>query len=37
MALMLTKYETRGLLMAFGGLRLGEACAVTKNQLEADR
>jgi integrase len=37
MALMLTKYETRGMLMAFAGLRLGEACAVTKSQLEGDR
>jgi integrase len=37
LALMLCKYEVRGLLMAFAGLRLGEACAVTKNQLEDDR
>ena len=37
LALMQSKYEVRGLLMAFGGLRLGEACAVTGSQLEGDR
>lgn len=37
MALMFCKYEVRGLLMAFGGLRLGEACAVTGSQLNGDR
>ena len=37
LALMMTKYEVRGLLMAFAGLRLGEACAVTGSQLEGDR
>ena len=36
-ALMFCKYETRALLMAYGGLRLGEACAVTGAQLEEDR
>ena len=36
-ALMTTKYEVRGLLMAYAGLRLGEACAVTKHQLQNDR
>ncbi|WP_128639058.1 tyrosine-type recombinase/integrase [Rhodococcus opacus] len=36
-ALMQCKYETRGLLMMYGGLRLGEACAVTAKQLNGDR
>jgi integrase len=37
LALMLSKHEVRGLLMAYGGLRIGEACAVTGGQLEDDR
>jgi integrase len=37
LALMFSKYEVRGLLMAYGGLRLGEACAVTGSQLDTDR
>jgi integrase len=37
LALMLSKYEVRGVLMAYGGLRLGEACAVTGAQLDEDR
>ena len=36
-ALMCSKYEVRGLLMAYAGLRIGEACAVTHNQLSGDR
>jgi integrase len=37
LALMLSKHETRGLLMMYGGLRLGEACAVTAKSLDGDR
>ena len=37
LALMQSKYEARGLLMAFAGLRLGEACAVTHKARRADR
>jgi len=37
LALMLSKFETRGLIMMYGGLRLGEACAVTGKQLDGDR
>lgn len=36
-ALMQCRYETRGLLMMYAGLRLGEACAVTSDQLSGDR
>lgn len=36
-ALMQCQYEARGLLMMYGGLRIGEACAVTKNQLNGDQ
>lgn len=36
-ALMQCRYETRGLLMMYAGLRIGEACAVTSNQLNGDR
>lgn len=36
-ALMQCRYETRGLLMMYGGLRLGEACAVSSSQLSGDR
>lgn len=37
MALMLSRYETRGLLMAFAGLRVAEACAVTSKSRLGDR
>ena len=37
LALMLSKHETRGLLMMYAGLRIGEACAVTSKQLDGDR
>lgn len=36
MALMLSRYETRGLLMAFAGLRVAEACAVTHKSRRGD-
>lgn len=36
-ALMQCKYELRALLMMYGALRLGEACAVTSKQLVGDR
>jgi integrase len=36
-ALMQCKYELRALLMMYGGLRLGEACAITSKQLNGDR
>ncbi|MGB7238084.1 MAG: hypothetical protein WBD41_19170, partial [Rhodococcus sp. (in: high G+C Gram-positive bacteria)] len=36
-ALMQCKYEVRALLMMYGGLRLGEACAITAKQLSGDR
>lgn len=31
------KYEIRGLLMLYAGLRLGEACAITRADLDGDR
>jgi integrase len=37
LALMQSRYEARGLLMMFAGLRLGEACAVTYKQRTGDR
>ena len=37
LALMLSKHETRGLLMMYGGLRLGEACAITRKSIDGDR
>jgi len=37
MALMLSRYELRGLLMMYGGLRLGEACAITHKARRDDR
>jgi integrase len=37
LALMQTPHETRALLMMFCGLRLGEACAVTRDALSGDR
>lgn len=36
-ALMQCRYETRGLLMMYAGLRIGEACAVSGSQLSGDR
>ncbi len=36
-ALMQCKYELRALLMMYGALRLGEACAITSKQLNGDR
>jgi hypothetical protein len=36
MALMLSKYETRGLLMAYAGLRSAEACAVIHKSRRGD-
>jgi len=37
MALMLSRYEIRGLLMMYAGLRLGEACAITHKARRGDR
>lgn len=37
LALMQTPHEVRGLLMMYGGLRIGEACAVTPSSLDGDR
>lgn len=37
LALMTCPYETRGLLMMYGGLRLGEACAITRLDVNGDR
>lgn len=37
LALMTCTYETRALLMAYGGLRLGEACAIEPGDLRGDR
>lgn len=37
MALMLSQFETRGLLMAYAGLRVAEACAVTFKSRRDDR
>lgn len=36
MALMLSRYETHGLLMAYAGLRVAEACAVTRKSRRGD-
>lgn len=36
MALMMSRYETRGLLMAYAGLRVAEACAVTYKSRRGD-
>ena len=36
-ALRHSPHEIRGLLMMYGGLRVGEACAVTKESLRGDR
>ena len=36
LALMTSPHETRGLLMMYCGLRIGEACAVTKDDLQGN-
>lgn len=36
-ALMTSPHEIRGLLMMYGGLRLGEACAITRGDVSGDR
>lgn len=36
LALMTCRYEARGLLMAYAGLRIGEACAITRDDLDGD-
>lgn len=37
LALMTSPHEIRGLLMMYGGLRLGEACAITRKDVYGDR
>lgn len=37
LALMTSPHEVRGLLMMYGGLRIGEACAVTLQSVSGDR
>jgi integrase len=37
LALMTSPHEIRGLLMAYAGLRLGEACAITRLDVAGDR
>lgn len=37
LALMTSPHEVRGLLMMYGGLRLGEACAITRSDVSGDR
>jgi integrase len=37
LALMTSPHEARGLLMMYAGLRVGEACAITKSDLDGDR
>lgn len=37
LALMTSPHELRGLLMMYGGLRLGEACAITRLDVTGDR
>ena len=37
LALMTTPHEPRGLLMMYAGLRIGEACAITKTDVAGDR
>lgn len=37
LALMTSPHEIRGLLMMYAGLRIGEACAVTKKQVNGDK
>lgn len=36
LALMTSRHEARGLLMMYAGLRIGEACAVTRRDLDGD-
>ncbi len=37
LALMTSPHEIRGLLMMYGGLRLGESCAITRTDVDGDR
>lgn len=37
LALMTSPHEARGLLMMYAGLRLGEACAITRKDVRGDR
>ncbi|MET7769913.1 site-specific integrase [Nocardia sp. NPDC005366] len=37
LALMITPHEIRGLMMMYAGLRIGEACAVTRKQVNGDK
>ena len=37
LALMTSPHETRGLLMMYAGLRIGEACAITAQDVSGDR
>lgn len=37
LALMTSPHEARGLLMMYGGLRIGEACAITRRDVTGDR
>jgi integrase len=37
LALMTSPHEVRGLLMMYGGLRVGEACAITRRDVSGDR
>lgn len=37
LALMTSPHEIRGLLCMYGGLRIGEACAITSNDVQGDR
>lgn len=37
LALMTSPHESRGLLMMYAGLRIGEACAITHKDLDGDR
>jgi integrase len=37
MALMMSRYEIRGLIMMYAGLRLGESCAITAKSRRGDR
>lgn len=37
LALMTSPHEIRGLLMMYAGLRIGEACAITRRDIQGDR
>ena len=37
LALMTSPHEARGLLMMYAGLRIGEACAITRRDVDGDR